>query len=370
MFEIKNANIFKAVLPESYEELAKHLGELPYSTLLPTEYSKDSFVPNQVTGELATPIVGGYAFTLRRDEKVIPPSTIKEEVSKRVKELEDETGRKVNRQEKSSIKDSVLMALLPRAFSKPKFANCIYLTESNLLIVDCASATMASAVVRNLVKVMGSVKTTTIFISNIKNGLAAKLKSYVCDSDFNAFGAGLSVGGEIRLSNQTTGERIHYSGIDPVTDTQLEENLNEGFIVDRVCFNYGEAVKFTLNDQFKIGAMAWSDIETGDDGEDAAFVWRHEAGVQASVICGIVSALCSALEYKEPNDEQNETEQQSHNQNAPEHVDEQEPAGENMAGSKTPVKTGDPLADYWANSASESVKNTPPKVVDLDSRED
>ena len=84
-------------------------------------------------------------------------------------------------------------------------------------------------------------------------------------------------------------------------------------------FNYGEAVKFTLNDQFKIGSMAWSDIETGDDGEDAAFVWRHEAGVQASVICGIVYALCPSLEYKEPNDEQNEPEWLRKMQEQPNH---------------------------------------------------
>lgn len=42
-------------------------------------------------------------------------------------------------------------------------------------------------------------------------------------------------------------------------------------------------------------------------------------------------------------------------------------AGANLAGSKTPVaKTGDVLKDYWANSASESVKNTPPVNVNID----
>ena len=39
--------------------------------------------------------------------------------------------------------------------------------------------------------------------------------------------------------------------------------------------------------------------------------------------------------------------------------------GENKAGSKSPIKTDDPLADYWANSAGESVRNTPAKVIDL-----
>lgn len=365
MFEVKNTQIFKAVLPQSTEQLAKHLEELPYGEIQDTHFYRDSFIPNPITGELVTPFTDGYSFIMRRDEKVIPPSTLNEEVNKAVASLEAEYGRKATRKERSDIKDDVLVTMLPRAFTKPKFITCLYLTGSNYLIVDTSSAVMASAVVRNLVKVCGSVKTTTIHISDIKNGLATRLKRYITESEFDVFGAGLQVGSEIKLSKPSTGEVIQYSGVDPITDSQLEENLEEGFIVEHVRFAYGDGlVQFTLNKQFRLGSMSWASInheeDTQDtqDTQDAAFAWRHEAAIQAHIIGNIVDALCKALDYQEPNDEQKDPEQP-----------QQEPAGENKAGSKTQVNTGDPLADYWSNSASASVKNTTPKVVDLDSSE-
>lgn len=366
MFEVKNTQIFKAVLPQSTEQLARHLEELPYGDIPDTQLHRDSFIQNPITGELVTPFTGGYSFIMRRDEKVIPPSTLKEEVNKAVASLEAEYGRKATRKERSDIKEDVLVTLLPRAFTKPKFITCLYLTGSNYLIVDTSSAVMASAVVRNLVKVCGSVKTTTIHVSDIKNGLATRLKRYITGSEFDVFGSDLSVGSEIKLSKPSTGEVIQYSGVDPITDSQLEENLEEGFIVEHVRFTYiDDLVQFTLNKQFRLGSMSWASINHEEDTQDAAFEWRHEAAIQAHIIGNIVDALCKALDYQEPKDEQQDPGQPTHNQKAPEKRAEQEPAGENKAGSKSPVNTGDPLADYWANSASESVKNTPPKVVDL-----
>jgi recombination associated protein RdgC len=360
MFEVKNTQIFKAVLPQSTEQLARHLEELPYGEIPSTQFHRDSFIQNTITGELVTPFTGGYSFIMRRDEKVIPPSTLKEEVNKAVASLEAEYSRKATRKERSDIKEEVLVTLLPRAFTKPKFITCLYLTGSNYLIVDTSSAVMASAVVRNLVKVCGSVKTTTIHVSDIKNGLATRLKRYITESEFDVFGSGLSVGSEIKLSKPSTGEVIQYSGVDPITDSQLEENLEEGFIVDHVRFTYrDDLVQFTLNKQFRLGSMSWASINHEEDTQDAAFEWRHEAAIQAHIIGNIVDALCKALDYQEPKDEQKDPEQKP----------EQTTAGENKAGSKTPVNTGDPLADYWSNSASASVQNTPPKVVDLDPSE-
>ena len=308
MFEIKNANVYKAQLPENYKVMESHLQELPFSPLLGTELSKDSFVANPVTGELVTPFAGGYSFTMRHDEKVIPPSAIKEAVDTRVSELERDLGKKVGRKDKALIKDAVMMELLPRAFAKTKHLNCFYLPVNSILIIDSASATLASSVVRRLVQVCGSVKTTTIHISDIKNGLATRLKRYVCNGEFDAFGStSMTVGSEIKLSNPSTGETIQYSGIDPITSDQLENNLSDGFIVERVGFNFSNTVFFTLNSQFRIGSMSWGEIKVDDEEADSAFVWRHEASVMSHIIASIVGILCASLEYKDP--EQHDQEQ-------------------------------------------------------------
>lgn len=72
---IKNPNIFRAILP-AIDIVRQQLQELPFKEMEvgSSMISAHGFTPNPATGELVTPFYGGFAFFLRRDEKVIPPS--------------------------------------------------------------------------------------------------------------------------------------------------------------------------------------------------------------------------------------------------------------------------------------------------------
>ena len=61
---------------------------------------------------------GNYMICLQIEEKILPAIVIRQEVVKKIKQIETVENRKVSQKEKLSLKDELIMTLLPRAFSK------------------------------------------------------------------------------------------------------------------------------------------------------------------------------------------------------------------------------------------------------------
>ncbi|MGI4200626.1 recombination-associated protein RdgC [Klebsiella pneumoniae] len=165
--KLRNAIVYRATLP-SIEAVEGHLQELPYSELTETEFARASFVPNPITGELVTPITGGYAIVVRRDEKIIPQHVVMKEANERIQRIENACGQKLKRADRNNIIQDAKVQLCKQAFIKSSLILVLYNTEENLLIINSANKNTANLVGAMLVKVIGSVKTVTINISDIK----------------------------------------------------------------------------------------------------------------------------------------------------------------------------------------------------------
>lgn len=230
--KFRNAIVYRATLP-GIEAIEGHLLELPYSEIGETEFSRASFVPNPITGELVTPISGRYAIVLRHDQKIIPQHVVLKEAAARIQRIEDMSGSKIKRIERLAIIDSVRVDLCKQAFVKSTLILALYSTNEKLLVVNTTNKNIAGMAVAMLVKVVGSVKTETINISDIKNGLTTRLKNYI-NGVANAF-EGLTVGNYIQLSRLADQkEVIRYSAEHDSIQSELADSLNSGFTADKM----------------------------------------------------------------------------------------------------------------------------------------
>lgn len=291
---IKNAIVYKAELPVA-ELLTKHLEEFLFSEIGELEMTRVGFVANLVTAELVTPFDGGVSFSLRIDEKIIPGGAVKKEVQDRVAAIENNTGTKLKRAEKLNIKDSVIQEFCKKAFIKTTVINAFYNIEHHILIVSTANKNHAGILVGYLVKAVGSVKTETIHISDIKNGLTTKLKSYLDNNNY-AFD-GFNVGDFTQLSRKTElKEVIKYAAeIDSISD-ELRENLNSGFIVDSINLRHND-ISFLLTENFHFKRIDLNEI-TDNDEDDLPCRWRHEAAIITLQLTYVINTLCALLSYK------------------------------------------------------------------------
>ncbi|WP_443698737.1 recombination-associated protein RdgC [Pseudomonas sp.] len=298
---IKNAVIYSAKLPDAHN-LAIHLAELPYAAINESQLSRSSFVPNKITNELVTEFNGGLSFSLRFDEKILPKNIVKARALERIAHVESLSGQRLSKVERLAIVDDVHATLAKTALVKTAIITAFYYIADNLLIVPVSNKRLASIVVGNLVHVVGSVKTTTINISDIKNGLTTRLTNHL-NGDAAAFEAeGFALGEQVSLTKQ--GQSVSYK----LTDL---ETAKEG-ILDRIEAGFTiNALGLTSNEiEFKLTAdFLFKQIDIGveiytEEGDDAVYLWKQEASVQTLMLAKVVRDLCELLGYKPPVEEE------------------------------------------------------------------
>lgn len=296
--KFRSAIVYRAGLP-GLKAVEGHLLELPYSEIGETEFSRSSFVANPITGELVTPVSSGFAIVIRHDQKHIPNQVVVKETQERVERVENITGQKMKKSDRRQIANEVKVELCKKAFVKSSLILALYKSDDKLLVVNTTNKNIASMVCGLLIKVIGSVKTETIHISDIKNGLTTRLKNHLNGTD-NAFD-GFTVGDYIQLSRLAEQkEIIRYSAEHNSVTAEVAESLNSGFIVDNMEL-VGAGVNFLLTDNFTFRRITTQDHYFSED-DDKAFQWRHQTGADLFQFSKVVNGLCDLLAYKEQQD--------------------------------------------------------------------
>ena len=298
---IRNALVYKADLP-SAQLLENHLKDNPFIELGPIDASRAGFVPVPQGYEYVERFEGGLAFAVRIDEKILPASVVKQEVAKRCKVIKETRDYIPGRKERKEIEEIVIQELLAKALVRSKTITCYYDTANRFLIIPVSSKTIAAMITGKLVKAVGSVKTETINISDVKMGLTTRLTSWVqCNEE--AFGENFNLGDVVQLQRITEKkEKISFDlKILDSAREGLSEALSAGFYVTSLGMMHG-SVAFRLTSDFHFKDVAFG-YET-EDPENAYEGWLQDAAVQVLEFSRVVTSLCDLMGYKAPESEE------------------------------------------------------------------
>lgn len=294
---ITNAHVYKAELP-SAAIVAGHLAELPFTPITPTQMSCAGFVPCPVSNELVTTFEGGFAFTVRYDEKILPASIINAALKERIACIEMDNDCKLKKAERDALRDLVTFELCQKALAKKTVVTAFYYPADRLLIVPVAGKRIAGLVTSLLIQAVGSVKTETIHVSEIKHGLTTRLRS-VIEGQIDAFD-GFKLGDSVAL--KVNGDKITYAIADfDTAKAGVLEALDRNFQVERIGLVHGD-VDFKLTHDFYFRSISFdTEIEREEaEANDMDFVWRQEAASQVLQFAAVVNQLCVLFAYKEP----------------------------------------------------------------------
>ena len=297
---MKNIITFRAELPTA-EALATHLLELPFTELEENDFSRSGFVANPFTQELVSTFEGGYSVCLQHDEKILPAAAVKSEVDKRVAAIEEADGRPVHRKERQQIKDMVLGELVKRALFRSTLIYAYYHIESRHLFVVTSSKEHSQKLVHALLKCVGSIKTETINVTDVKHGLTTRLTALINGGQerdtFGEFGVGDScklvrkIGGEDK-------ETINYTGVLIGECEELLTRLDSGFGVESLALSI-QGLSFKLNHDFQMKSLAWAEDEDAEHDEDLVQAWMDDAAVKVFILNHASNLLTKMLEYRE-----------------------------------------------------------------------
>lgn len=302
--QIRNAIIYSAELPDA-NAMAEHLAKLTFTPITENGFSSSGFEACSFTGELATPLVGvdGYFFTMRFDAKIIPNDVIASMLADEVKAFAERNGRPASKKDRQNLKEAIIQNMLPTAPIRTKRITAYYDRSSKLLFVNTTNKGLASKLMSLTVHAVGSVKTSTIHISDLSNGLSVRLKAYLA-GDKEAFSPEFAPVERVKLfkkiadsEKQVISYRIDQLEI--VADA-ITARIDDFYRVSDIQIEAG-AASFLLNDAFQFrGIQLPSNDEEADSVEDLAFSFRSQVTAELLMISESAQSMLKLFGYKEP----------------------------------------------------------------------
>jgi len=159
----KNLRIYR--LNESFKYTPEELNEAltqfefkPCGTLDPVTYGWTS--PLGRDGSEYVHAANGYIMVCaKRQEKVLPPSIVKEELDEKVAEISERESRFVGRSEKNDLKEEIIFSLMPKAFVKSSYDYAYIDTRKDLIVVNATSANRAEELLSALREALDEART-------------------------------------------------------------------------------------------------------------------------------------------------------------------------------------------------------------------
>lgn len=206
---------------------------------------------------------GRYLLCMRREEKLLPATVVREQVAERIAGIEKEQGRKVYRKERLQLKDEVVQDCLPRAFTRSVLVYAYVDTRSNWIFVDAASAGRAEELLGLLRESVGNLP---LLLPQVQHSPAAAMTSWLVH---NNLPADLALGSDCELRDPSEdGGVVRCRGVELDSD-EVEIHLQAGKQVVRLAVSWDEKLELLLGEDLVLRRLKFAD-ELVAENEDIA----------------------------------------------------------------------------------------------------
>jgi recombination associated protein RdgC len=259
----KNLHIYR--IPNDFALTADELAEkLEQKRFTPLARQSDKTLgwisPIHRNKEYLVHAAGGcFLFSMRKEQKVIPASTIKEALEEKVFALEEEFGRKVYRKEKLSIKEDLVSTMLPNAFSRSSHISAYFDTLRNLLVINASSPAQVDEFYDLLTESIGSFGALPIVADE---NPAEIMSRWVKQSPPK----GWSLSGEYQLKDHTDERSARFKDYDAENPFVIDL-LDDGYSIHRLGVRYKEQLSALIQDDLQIKSVKFSDELLKDNDE-------------------------------------------------------------------------------------------------------
>ncbi|MEO9589205.1 MULTISPECIES: recombination-associated protein RdgC [Marinobacter] len=294
----RNARVFRFTKPFEItaEALEEKLQEDAFKSCGPQETSRQGWVsPMGKHSDLLVHSAGGYhLIALRKEEKLLPASVIKELVDEKAEMIEAEQHRKVRRKEKDELKEEVTLEMLPRAFSKNRRCYAYLAPADGVLVVDAGSSKQAEDLASTLRKSLGSLPVRP---PAVEQAPAFTFTGWLNESI--DLPASIELGNECELKDTSEdGGVVRCKGLDLQGD-EIRSHLDAGMQVTKLSVTWDDSLSFVLDEELGIRRLKFGDTlqEKLDDvdADDAAARFDAAFSLMTLELARLIPGLLEAL---------------------------------------------------------------------------
>ena len=240
----KNVRAFRLTSPFSLspEELSDQLSQRRFKPCAKSQALSLGWVPplGDESDMLAHGAGGRLLLCLKREEKLLPATVVREQLEEKITAIEAEQARKVYRKERLSLKDEIVQDCLPRAFTRSAYIYAYIDVKANWVFVDAASAARAEELLNVLRECIGSFP---VLLPQVNTAPAAAMTSWLLHRNVpDDFELGQDC--ELREPGEEGGV-VRCRGVDLLSE-EVETHLQAGRQVVRLGLAWDERVSLLL----------------------------------------------------------------------------------------------------------------------------
>lgn len=255
------------------EGLEDSLAEKPARLPAPMELSAAGFTPPLGIEDELVEVIRPYTYVIAVNfaERMVPGKIVRQRVSTKVREIEEEQDRKVYAREKQQIKDDVLSKMLPHAFIDQKIVRVMI--SGPYIFIDSTSANKGEDVLSMLREVLGTLGVRPVAVKT------TPIESFTQWFTRNQLPENLSLTGDFKANNSgDESDFINGKGTSPefegLSDLVLEHGRRVTVLGLRWFHQeFGVETAFTVNEMLGIKGIKWPDeivdMASADAGEEA-----------------------------------------------------------------------------------------------------
>ncbi|MEX2474409.1 recombination-associated protein RdgC [Marinobacter sp.] len=294
----RNARVFRFTKPFdiSAEALEEKLQGDAFKPCGPQETTRQGWVPplGKHSDMLVHSTNGYHLIALRKEDKILPGSVVKEIVEERAEAIEIEQSRKVQRKEKDELKEQVMLEMLPQAFSKNRRSFAYLSPKDGVLVVDAGSSKQAEDLASFLRKSLGSLPVRP---PAVEQAPAFTFTGWLNES-IDLPGT-IELGTECELKDPSEdGGVVRCKGLDLKAD-EIRNHLDAGMQVTKLSLTWEDNLSFVLDEELGIKRLKFGETlqEKLDDvdADDAAARFDAAFALMTLELARLIPGLLDAL---------------------------------------------------------------------------
>ena len=205
------------------------------------------------SSELVHAAGGRMLLKLKREERLLPSTVVREQLEEKVAAIESAQGRKVYRKERLTLKDEIVADCLPRAFTRSSSVHAYIDVAAQWIFVDAASAGRAEELLNLLRECIGSFP---VLLPQVNDAPAATMTGWLVHRNLaDDFALGEEC--ELREPGEDGGV-VRCRGVDLLSE-EVETHLQAGKQVARLSLSWEERVSLVLAEDLCLRRLKFAD---------------------------------------------------------------------------------------------------------------
>ena len=280
----------------SADELEEKLKQKRFKSCGSQDVSTYGWVPplGKHSDNLTHSANGFIMVCARKEEKILPASVIRDALEEKIEHIEQEQDRQVFSKEKKALKDDLMMALLPKAFTRSQNIFAYIDPMEGWMVVDAASFKKAEELTSCLRECMGSLPIVT---PPLKNRPSFHMTHWLAQTQ--PLPTSFNLGEECELREPgDEGGQVKVSRQELISQ-ETEVHLEAGKQVSKLALTWDEALTFVLGDDLVVRKLKFTDVIQDKldevDAESVAEQFDADFAVMTATQQAFIKALINAL---------------------------------------------------------------------------